>query len=161
MIFGPSWHGSLFRSTGLVAQRRLHQKVSVELLPTKSCGFLYSRALCYAIVLPGRHSGQDVWPDCCRETTESPLRQAKDRPEGRFRCFPGSSPAKIRPGRPISGPEALLRNIECGLERWITGVFCSGDHATGCSAHPIFRASLAGGVGVSQYSMLRNSASGP
>ena len=33
-------------------------------------------------------------------------------PEGRFRCFPGSSPAKIRTGRPISGPEALLRSIE-------------------------------------------------
>ncbi len=32
-------------------------------------------------------------------------------PEGRFRCFPGGSPAKIRPGKPISGPEALLRNI--------------------------------------------------
>jgi hypothetical protein len=26
--------------------------------------------------------------------------------------LPGSSPAKIRPGRPIYGPEALLRNIE-------------------------------------------------
>ncbi len=24
---------------------------------------------------------------------------------------PGSSPAEIRPGRPISGPEAILRNI--------------------------------------------------
>ena len=34
------------------------------------------------------------------------------RPEGRFRCFPGSSPAKIWPGSPMSGPEALLRNIE-------------------------------------------------
>ncbi len=34
------------------------------------------------------------------------------RPEGLFRCLPGSSPAKIRPGRPISGPEALLRSIE-------------------------------------------------
>ncbi len=29
-----------------------------------------------------------------------------------FPVFPGSGPAKIRPGRPISGPEALLRNIE-------------------------------------------------
>ena len=29
---------------------------------------------------------------------------------------PGSSPAKIRPARPISGPEALLRNIGCPLE---------------------------------------------
>ena len=34
------------------------------------------------------------------------------RPKGRFLCFPGSSPAKIRPGRPIFGPEALLRKIE-------------------------------------------------
>ncbi len=32
-------------------------------------------------------------------------------PEVRFRRFPpGSSPAEIRPGRPISGPEALLRS---------------------------------------------------
>jgi hypothetical protein len=37
---------------------------------------------------------------------------AEGRPEGRFRCFSGSSPAKIRPGRPISGPDAILRNIE-------------------------------------------------
>ncbi len=35
------------------------------------------------------------------------------RPEGLFRCVPGSSPAEIWPGRPpISGPKALLRNIE-------------------------------------------------
>jgi hypothetical protein len=27
-------------------------------------------------------------------------------------CFPGSSPAKIRPGGQIDGPEALLHNIE-------------------------------------------------
>ncbi len=33
-------------------------------------------------------------------------------PEGRFRYFPGSSPPKIQPGRPISGPEAVLCNIE-------------------------------------------------
>ncbi len=32
-------------------------------------------------------------------------------PEAQFRCFPGSRPVKIRPGRSISGPEALLRNI--------------------------------------------------
>ena len=36
------------------------------------------------------------------------------RPEGRFRCLPGSSPAKIRPGSPIYGPEALLRNRKRG-----------------------------------------------
>ncbi len=51
--------------------------------------------LCYAIVLPGRKSAvrAGFWPDCYREST-------------------GSSPVKIRPGRPISCPEALLRNIE-------------------------------------------------
>ncbi len=37
---------------------------------------------------------------------------ATRRPEGRFRFFPGSSPAKFRPGSPISGPEALVHNIE-------------------------------------------------
>ncbi len=42
----------------------------------------------------------------------SALRPAFGRPEGRFRFFPGSRPAKIRPGRPIYGPEALLRNME-------------------------------------------------
>jgi hypothetical protein len=31
--------------------------------------------------------------------------------------FSGSSPAKIRPGRPIYGPEALVRNIEY-VQRW-------------------------------------------
>ncbi len=46
--------------------------------------------LCYTIMLPGRKSAF----------------------RGGFSCFPGSSPAKIRLARPISGPEALLRNIE-------------------------------------------------
>ncbi len=32
------------------------------------------------------------------------------RSEGRFLCFPSSGPAKIRTRRPISRPEALLRN---------------------------------------------------
>ncbi len=41
-----------------------------------------------------------------------PSGPAEGRPESRFRCFPGSSPAKLRPARPISGLEALLRNIE-------------------------------------------------
>ncbi len=36
----------------------------------------------------------------------------RNRPSGRFLCSPGSSPAKIRPGRPISGTETILRNIE-------------------------------------------------
>ncbi len=37
---------------------------------------------------------------------------AEGRLEGRFRILPGSSQAKIRAGRPISGPEPLSRNIE-------------------------------------------------
>ncbi len=48
----------------------------------------------------------------------------QNRPSGRpkagrradFGTFPGSSPARIRPGRPIYGPEALLRNI--GYKVW-------------------------------------------
>ena len=76
--------------------------------------FVIPITLCYAIVLPGRKSAfrTGFWPDCCRETTEIGLRSAEGRPEGRFRCIPDSSPAKIRSGRPIYGPEALLRSIE-------------------------------------------------
>jgi hypothetical protein len=36
----------------------------------------------------------------------------RHRPEDRSRFFPGCGPAEIRPGRPIYGPEALLRNID-------------------------------------------------
>ncbi len=70
--------------------------------------------LCYATMLSGRKSDfrTGSWPDCYRESTEigppSGLRLA----EGRCRCFPGSSPAKIWPGSPISDPETLLRNIK-------------------------------------------------
>ncbi len=46
------------------------------------------------------------------------LRPAEGRPEGRVGCLPGSSPAKILPGRPISGPEALLRNIGLLIRSW-------------------------------------------
>ncbi len=57
--------------------------------------------LCYALVLPGRKSAfrAGFWPDCYRENTEIHL-------------IPGSSPAKILPGRPISGSKALLHNLE-------------------------------------------------
>ncbi len=72
--------------------------------------------LCYTIVPPGRKSARPSGPDFGRTATgkrpKSALRPALCRPEGRFKCFPGSSPAKIRPGRPIYGPEALLSNIE-------------------------------------------------
>jgi hypothetical protein len=63
--------------------------------------------LCFAIVLPGRKSAfrARFWPDCHRERTENG-------PEGRSRWFPRSIPAKIQPGRPIFGPEALLRKTD-------------------------------------------------
>ena len=66
-------------------------------------------------MLPGRKSAfrAGFWSDCYRENTGP----AFGRPEGRFRCFPGSSPTKIRPGRPIYGPEALLHNIESPAAR--------------------------------------------
>ncbi len=48
---------------------------------------------------PGKEPKGALWP-------------AAGRPGGRFRCFPGSGPAKIRPGKPISGPEVPLRNID-------------------------------------------------
>ena len=52
------------------------------------------------------------WPAAENSTVPAAISlNAEGRPEGRFQCFPGSSPAKIRPGRPFNGPEALLRNI--------------------------------------------------
>ncbi len=73
------------------------------------------RTLCYAIMPPGRKSAfrARFWPDCYRKNTEIGLRPAFGRPEGPLQRFPGSSPAKIRPGSVISGPEALLRNMKC------------------------------------------------
>jgi hypothetical protein len=71
--------------------------------------------LCHAIALPGRKSAlrAGFWPACYRESTEIgfPAGQ-RGRPEGRFWCSPGSRLAKIRPGRPIYGTEAVLRDIE-------------------------------------------------
>ncbi len=70
--------------------------------------------LCYAIMLPGRKSAfrAGFEPDCYRESTEMAFRPAFGRPADRFRCVPGSSPAKIRRGRPFYGPEALVRQRE-------------------------------------------------
>ncbi len=60
---------------------------------------------------PGyRPSGPDFGQTATRKAPTSALRPAQGRAEGRFRCFPGSGPAKIQPGRPTYGPEALLRN---------------------------------------------------
>ncbi len=41
----------------------------------------------------------------------SALRQAFGRSDGQFLDFPDWNPAEIQPESPISGPEALLRNI--------------------------------------------------
>ena len=72
----------------------------------------------WAGLLPGKH------------------RPAFGRPEDRFRCFPGSSPAEIRPGRPISGPEALLRNVEYLILKL---AFCFGHPEGGqMGPHPDF-----------------------
>ncbi len=67
------------------------------------------RVLCYAIVLPGRNrpSGPDFGRTATGKAPRAAPRPAVGRPEGRSRFLPGSSPAKIRPGRSISGPEAL------------------------------------------------------
>ena len=72
--------------------------------------------LCYAIVLPGRKLAfwAGFWPDCHRERTESGPAAGRRPSAGRradFGAFPVAVRPKIRPGRPISGPEALLRNI--------------------------------------------------
>ena len=52
-----------------------------------------------------------LWPDCYRENTAiGPL--AGLRPAGGpISVFHSRNPAEILPGRPIYGPEALLRNI--------------------------------------------------
>jgi hypothetical protein len=76
-------------------------------------------------MLRNRASGPEIGPDSGRTATgkapRSALRPAFGGPEGRFQCFPDSSPAKIRPGSLISGPEALLCNIEYAFECLILG----------------------------------------
>ncbi len=47
----------------------------------------------------------------CGRVSKSDLRPAEGRPEGRFRGYPDWDPPEIRPGCPISGPDARLRNI--------------------------------------------------
>jgi hypothetical protein len=82
--------------------------------PYKFIGLRWAYISQTPVVLPGRNSAfrAGFWPDCYRENTKIGLWPAEGRPEARFWCLPGSSPAKIRPGRPSSGPEALSRNIE-------------------------------------------------
>ncbi len=78
------------------------------------------RILCYALVLPGRKSDfrAGFGRIATGKASKSALLPAFGRPYGRFRFFPGSSPAQIWPGRSISGPEALLRNIDYPPHVW-------------------------------------------
>ncbi len=71
-----------------------------------------------------RRSGLDFGWTATGKASKSVLRLAEGRPEGRFRFFPESNPAKIRPGRPIAGPEALLCNIDYPWEGF--GGVCGG-----------------------------------
>ncbi len=71
---------------------------------------LYFTQCCFQAV--NRPSGPDFSRTAPGTPPKAAPRPADGLREGRFRCFPGSSLAKIRPGRPIYGPEALLRNTE-------------------------------------------------
>jgi hypothetical protein len=70
--------------------------------------------VCYAIVLPGHKSAfrAGFGPDCYREDTEIGPPAGRRPAGGPISVFSWSL-GKIRPGRPISSPEALLCNIEC------------------------------------------------
>jgi hypothetical protein len=64
-------------------------------------------------VLPGRKSG--FGPDFGRllfwKASKQALQWTFGRPKGLFSGFPAHKPAEIRPGSPIYGPAAQLRNI--------------------------------------------------
>ncbi len=63
---------------------------------------------------PGPEIGLPVWISAGLKSGKpqiQALRPAFGRPEGQFFCFPNQNAAEIRPGSPICGPEALLRNI--------------------------------------------------
>jgi hypothetical protein len=76
---------------------------------------LYVTQYCFRAV--NRPSGPDFGRTATGKTPKSAFRLGFGRPEAAFLCFPGFSPAKIRPGRPISGPESLLPNT-----KWIRGL---------------------------------------
>ncbi len=77
-----------------------------------SLRFFIAEKTTYSMLRNSASGPPDLVPTGTWKTMKSGLRPAKCRPEGKCRCFPGRGPAKIRPGRPIYGPEALLRNIE-------------------------------------------------
>ena len=75
----------------------------------------------------------------------------------------GISPAKIRPGRPIYGPEALLRNIELKAPLNTSSPRAQGAPGgpTDAEADSSFFVNSKQTRLIIHYSMLRNSASGP
>jgi hypothetical protein len=97
------------------------------------CVVLLLYSIYYEIVPPGRKSGFRVGfrPDASRESLKiGPL--ASRRPAGGpLLRFPHQNPAESRPGSPISGPEALLRDIG------FAGALGRGD------LYSLFRAGLA------------------
>ncbi len=85
------------------------RKSTISGRPKKSCIKIPSVLLSGALKTGYLKAG--FWPDCYRGGTEIGPPAGRTRPEGRFRCFPGSSSAEIPPGSPISGPEALSRSM--------------------------------------------------
>ncbi len=77
----------------------------------RCCAQRLSVIVCYAMVLPGRKSGFRAG---CRSDNRESLKigpLAGRRPAGGpIVRLPDGNPAEIRPGNPMSGPEALLRN---------------------------------------------------
>jgi hypothetical protein len=89
---------------------------------------LYGMQKCFRAV--NRPSGLDFGRTATGKAPKLALRPDFGRPEGRVRCFPSSSPAKIRPGRPIYGPEALLCNIDHHILILELGFYAKGRDLT-------------------------------
>ncbi len=82
--------------------------------PSRSADHEILCTLCCATALPGWQSAFQArfWPDCYRASIKIGPPAGIRPVGGPISVFSGSSPAKTRPGMPIYGPEALLRNIE-------------------------------------------------
>ncbi len=87
------------RSGHLVFQNwRFPAPAGVQIQPTENLRYVTQ-------IVIRVHAG--FWPECYQESAE-----IGPRPEGLFLYFLGSNPAEIQPGRPIYGPEAILRNMK-------------------------------------------------
>ncbi len=111
---GGAQRGPKGPTGGLPETTGCHQRSDQRPPFRESLQKLTKSTLCRAILLPCRKSAfRAVFePDCYRESTEVGPPAGRGPAGGTILMFPGSSPAKIRPGSPIYGPEALLPNIE-------------------------------------------------